>query len=103
MDELASRILDERDLRSVLRDLLQRGADLQSGRRMPGLRDLLERLRDRRQQQLDRWNLGSVMDGISQRLDKIVDQERQGIQEKQEAAAAEGLQDMFDRMAQKHL
>jgi uncharacterized protein with von Willebrand factor type A (vWA) domain len=122
MDYLAEKILDERDLRSALRELLQRGADFQSGRHMPGLRDLLERLRERRQQQLQRYNLDSLMDDIKDRLDKVVDTERQGIERRlqeatappsgaggrenarhSESAGDDGLQKMLERIAQKHL
>jgi uncharacterized protein with von Willebrand factor type A (vWA) domain len=42
----------------------------------------MERLRRMKQQQLSRYNLDSVMDEIKQRLDKILDTERQGIQKK---------------------
>src|SRR5256885_1369727 len=45
MEHLADKLLDDRDLWSALREMLQRGAQLPSGRQMPGLRDLLERLR----------------------------------------------------------
>ncbi|MCL6646664.1 MAG: hypothetical protein K6U88_17205 [Dehalococcoidia bacterium] len=50
MDHIADRILDHGDLRAALRDLLRQGAQLPSGRHLSGLRDLLERLRERRQQ-----------------------------------------------------
>src|SRR5438552_1008180 len=80
MQHLADRVLDGDDLRSVLRELLQRGGRLPSGRQTSGLRDLLERLRDRRQQQLQRYNLDSVMDDIKEKLEQVVAAERQGIE-----------------------
>src|SRR5438067_2221530 len=79
MEHLADKLLDDRDLSSALREMLQRGAQLPSGRQMPGLRDLLERLRQQRQAQLQRYNLGSVMDDIKEQLEKVVQTERQGI------------------------
>ncbi|HLG71553.1 MAG TPA: VWA domain-containing protein [Chloroflexota bacterium] len=105
MDYLADRMLEERDLRSILRELLQRGADFDSGRRMPGLRDLLERLRNQRQQQLQRYNLSGVMNNIEERLDKIVQTEREGIEKRQQAGGEqpEDLQKMFERIANQHL
>ncbi|HEX6511219.1 MAG TPA: VWA domain-containing protein, partial [Chloroflexota bacterium] len=105
MDHLADKILDEQDLRSALRELLQRGADFQSGRHMPGLRDLLEQLRQRRQQQLQRYNLGSTVDDIKERLERVVDTERAGIQRRLDEASAEDdqLQKLLENMAQKHL
>lgn len=80
MEHLAESLLNERDLWSAMRDMLQRGAQLPSGRRMSGLRDLTERLRQRRQEQLDRYNLSSIMDDIRQRLDQVLETEREGIQ-----------------------
>ena len=58
MQHLSDRILDDQDLWSALRDMMQRGAQFDSGRRMGGLRDLLDRLRERREQQLGQYNLG---------------------------------------------
>src|SRR5712691_5551583 len=80
MQHLADRMLDGSDLWSAMREMLQRGARLPSGRQMPGLRDLLERLKDRRQQQLQRYNLDSVMDDIKQKLEQVVQTEREGIE-----------------------
>lgn len=88
MQHLADRILDDVDLRSALRDLLQRGGNFASGRRMSGLRDLLERLREQRQAQLQRYNLGSVLDDIREQLDRVIQTEREGIQRRLDAARA---------------
>jgi uncharacterized protein with von Willebrand factor type A (vWA) domain len=82
MEHLADRILNERDLWSAMRDMLQRGAQLPSGRRMAGLRDILERLRDQRQRQLDRYNLSSIMDDIREQLDDVIRTERDSIQQR---------------------
>ncbi len=80
MEHLADQLLGRGDLPSALRDMLQRGAQLPSGRRMSGLRDLLDRLRERRQQHLEHYNLGSVMDDIQQRLEEVIKTEREGIE-----------------------
>src|SRR5262245_26031169 len=82
MQHLADRMLDDGDLLSAMREMLQRGARFDSGRQMPGLRDLLERLRQQRQQQLQRYNMGSVMDDIKQQLEEVVQTERQGIEKR---------------------
>jgi uncharacterized protein with von Willebrand factor type A (vWA) domain len=42
---------------------------------MPGLRDMARQVRERRQQRLDRYDLGSVVDDLRQRLDRVVAQE----------------------------
>ncbi len=50
------------------------------GARLPGLQDLLNQLRRQRQQQLDRYDLASVLDDIKQKLDDILKTEREGIE-----------------------
>ncbi len=79
MDHVAQEMLETGDLRGVLKRLMQRGADFASGRRMEGLQDLLERLRKRREENLDRYNLGGMMDDIKERLDRVVDTERNAL------------------------
>ena len=79
MDHVAQEMLETGDLRGVLKRLMQRGADFASGRRMEGLQDLLERLRKRREENLDRYNLGGMMDDIKERLDRVVDTERSAL------------------------
>ena len=81
MDHVAQEMLETGDLRGVLRRLMQRGADFASGRRMEGLQNLLERLRKRREENLDRYNLGAMMDDIKERLDRIVDTERSALED----------------------
>ncbi len=79
MDHVAQEMLETGDLRGVLKRLMQRGADFASGRRMEGLQNLLERLRKRREENLDRYNLGGMMDDIKERLDRVVDTERSAL------------------------
>ncbi len=84
MEFIAQHMLDDGDLESALRRMLQRGVQAPSGRRMEGLQDLLKRLREARQRQLQRFNLGSALDDIKERLAKIVDTERSTIQERRQ-------------------
>ena len=106
MDELADRMLDEGDLWSAMRDMIQRGTNLRDGRRMSGLRDLLGRLREKRQQWLQRYNLNSLMDDLKDKLEQVVQAERGGIQERlsnQDQSSEEQLRKMLENMARKHL
>src|SRR4051812_37039772 len=82
MEHIADEMLDDGSLRSALRRMMQRGADFSSGRRMMGIQELLDRLRDTRTRNLDRYNLGSVLDDIAQKLDDIIDTERHGIRQR---------------------
>ena len=71
--------MSDGDLRRALQRLFQRGAQMPQGR-MPGLQDLLKQLRQRRQQQLDRYDLGSALDDIQKKVDEILKTEREGIE-----------------------
>src|SRR5207249_8370319 len=64
------------DLQHALRNLLQRGMRNPMGQRMQGLRDLLQQLRQKRRQQLDKYDLSSVFEDIQKRLDEIVGMEK---------------------------
>jgi uncharacterized protein with von Willebrand factor type A (vWA) domain len=72
-------LMSDGDLWRALRRVFQRGLPTPEGSRLPGLHDLLERLRHRRQQQLDRYDLGSALDDIGKRLEEILQTERAGI------------------------
>jgi uncharacterized protein with von Willebrand factor type A (vWA) domain len=86
MEELGRNMMSYGDLSYALR-LMQRGGLQDSqGRRLPSVQDLLQRLRQRRQGQLDRYNLGSVMKEIREKLDNILKTERQGIERRLEDA-----------------
>jgi len=82
MEHIADDLLDDGSLRNALRRMMQHGAEFSSGRRMMGLQELLEKLRDARSRNLDRYNLGSVFDDIVKKLDEVIDTERQGIQQR---------------------
>ena len=79
MDSLSEDILAHGDINRALRNLFQRGIGDEKGQHVEGLRDLRERLRRQRQQQLERYNLDSLMDDLKGRLQDVVDTERRGI------------------------
>ena len=91
LEELADDVLRHGDLRRALRELLARGVTGENGARIPGLRDLLDRLGRQRQQTLGRYDLDSVTRDLRRRLDDVVRTERAGIdrrlQEAQERLA----------------
>ncbi len=86
MEKIAEEMLEDGDLRGAMRRLMQRGGEFSSGRRMLGLQELLERLRGARERNLDRYNLGSILDDIRERLDNVVRTERQGIRDRMGAS-----------------
>lgn len=71
------------DPNAALRNMLQNGFDM-DGERMQGLREMLERIRERREEMLERGDLGGVFGEIAEKLREIVETERENL-----AASAE--------------
>src|ERR671919_524974 len=80
LDALSEDILAEGDVRRALQRLMQRGLSGTRGGDVPGLRRIMERLRARRQEELERANLDGALDDLNRRLDEILDHERAGIE-----------------------
>jgi uncharacterized protein with von Willebrand factor type A (vWA) domain len=78
LSQLSEGLFEHGDLERALRDLFRRGPRMQNGLRNPGLQDLMERLRQRRNEQLKRYDLDSLMNDLRERLDRVVDLERKG-------------------------
>ena len=79
LSAMADDLLYDGDPWRALRRLMQQGARMPEGGRMPGLRDLLERLKRQRQERLERYDLGSSLEDIKKKLDDVVQTEREGI------------------------
>src|SRR5215467_6907614 len=79
LNAMADDLTADGDIWSALRRLFQRGMHDPHGPQMPGLQDLLQQLRKRRQQQLDRYDLGSALEDIKKKLEQVVKTEREGI------------------------
>ncbi|MCX6023888.1 MAG: VWA domain-containing protein [Chloroflexi bacterium] len=77
MEELSDYLLAQGDLSSALRMMMQRGM---ANKPLLGLHDLLQRLRAKRQQRLDQYNLNSVMDDLKKKLADVLETEEQGIE-----------------------
>ena len=116
MDHLSQELFQHGDLLRALRDMMRRGMQDPSGRTMPGIDQLMEQLRNQRNQQLQQYNMDSVMDELKERLDEILKTERSGIQKRLEEAkeqmeGAEGperaqyesLYKMLEQRAQKNM
>jgi uncharacterized protein with von Willebrand factor type A (vWA) domain len=81
LNALSDEYVEGGNLEQALRRLMQDGIRSEDGRRTLGLRELLERMRRQRHQQLNRYNMASgVMDDLRQKLEEIKNLERAGIQ-----------------------
>lgn len=97
LEAMSDDLMSDGDLRRALRKLMQWGGENRFGDKVMGLQDLMERLRQRRRQELDRYNLGSVIDEIREKLEQIKQTERDGIQRKLDEAHGIQPQDQHDQ------
>jgi uncharacterized protein with von Willebrand factor type A (vWA) domain len=79
LEQLSDDLLADGDLRGGLQRMMQMGHRSPSGDRMMGLQQLLERLRQQRQQQLNRFQLNDVMKDVQEKLEEVLRTEREGI------------------------
>jgi len=93
LDALSDDLLAEGDLEAALRRLLRRGLARPADpdrEDLPGLRDLLQRLADRRRELLERYQLGDLLADVRAELDEVVATERRGVEHRLAEAASEG-------------
>ena len=81
MKALADDLMEYGDLRWAMRNLMSRGMQMPDGGHMAGLRDMIRQLREQKQQQLKRFNLDSIFEDFRERLNEIVQMERDRIVE----------------------
>ncbi|MBM10783.1 MAG: VWA domain-containing protein [Chloroflexi bacterium] len=115
MDRLSDDILNQGDVMQALRDLLRQGVQDRDGQQMPGLRELMDQLKNQRRQQLQQHNMDSVVDDLKERLEDIVNTERQGIKDRladaleqleanhgEDRAQQESLYQLLQQRAEQH-
>lgn len=78
MSALTEDVIEHGDLRWALRNLMSRGMQ---GTSLNGLNEMLKRLREKRREQLSRYDLGSLFDDLRKALDEILAMERRRIDE----------------------
>ncbi len=106
MQELQRNLMYDGDLAEALRMMQRNGLTDRLGRRLPSLKELMQRLQQRRQEHLGKYKLNSMMEDIRKRLDDIINAERQGIQRRLDEArkkAADGSQDLNQEMQERLL
>ncbi|MEE8602104.1 VWA domain-containing protein [Euzebya tangerina] len=92
--EIADDLMDGVDPDDAIDDLLRRGIE----GRMEGLDDLMERLRQARQAELDRMGLEGPLQQVAQKLDEIVELERTALQFADDDLAAAEHSAQLDRL-----
>jgi uncharacterized protein with von Willebrand factor type A (vWA) domain len=103
LSEITDDLLYHGDLNAALRRMMQSGFRDQNGERLAGMRELMEKLRRRRKDELEKYDLGGVYDDIARELREVVDQERQGIDQLEQEARQSGdqrRQEITEQVAQ---
>src|SRR6266446_10419673 len=93
LNALADDYMEDGNLQQALKRMMQEGVRSEDGRRTMGLRELMERMRNMRNEQLNRYNMASgVMDDLREKLEEIKQLERQGIQHRLDDDSMQGQQ-----------
>ncbi len=92
VDEITDDLLYHGDVNAALRRLMQEGMRNERGEQLMGLREMMQRLRERREEIKDRGDLGGVYSEIAAELDDLVDEERHAIADALTAAEKSGDQ-----------
>ena len=80
-DEMSDDLLQNGDLRGALRRLMERGATDPNGERMQGLREMRRKLKEARQDLLDKGDPNGVFQEIADALNDILDEERHAVEQ----------------------
>ncbi|MDQ1437207.1 MAG: hypothetical protein QOK43_836 [Acidimicrobiaceae bacterium] len=79
LSQMTDDLLYHGDLNAALKRMLQQGFSDRNNERIAGIRELLEKLKRRRRDELERYDLGGVYDDIAEQIREVVDMEREGI------------------------
>jgi len=95
MEALSDDLMEFGDLEQAMRYLMQRGLAGAEGSQIQGIRDMLKRLKDQRNQRLERYDMSSVLEDIRRQLDEILSLERATIKDWQDQQNASDASDRF--------
>ena len=88
--EVTDELIHHGDPNAALRRIMQQGLRDRNGRKIEGLRDTLNRLRERQKQIRESGKLGGEFDGVAQELNDIIDEERLAVDEAERKAGDSG-------------
>ena len=80
LDELADDLMYHGDLDSALRRLMREGMTDKDGKRIEGLREMMERIRQRKKELEESGDLGGVYSEIAEALQDVIDEERHAVE-----------------------
>ncbi|MEL6981569.1 MAG: hypothetical protein AAFO29_04010, partial [Actinomycetota bacterium] len=89
LSELTDDLMYHGDPMAALRRLMQEGFEDRNGERIQGLREIMDQLRQERQERLENHDLGGVYDEINDELSDLMNQERQSLDDRASLADLE--------------
>jgi uncharacterized protein with von Willebrand factor type A (vWA) domain len=90
IDELTDDLVHHGDVNAALRRIMQEGIRNEPGENLMGLREMMQRLRDKRNEIKNRGDLSGVYKEIADELDDLVDEERHAIDQAMREADRSG-------------
>jgi uncharacterized protein with von Willebrand factor type A (vWA) domain len=81
LSAISNDLMEFGDLQQAMRYLARNGMHTSDEGYIKGLRDMLRQLREKKYQQLNRYDMGSVMEDIRRQLEEILQMERETIDE----------------------
>ena len=90
IDELTDDLVHHGDVNAALRRMMKEGMRNDRGENLMGLREMMQKLRDKRNEIKDRGDLGGVYKEIADELDDLVDEERHAIDQALKDAVKSG-------------
>ena len=91
MRAMSDDLMQDGDVNRALQRLFRWGFQRPDGEQVPGLQGLMQKLRERRQEQLERYDMQSMLSDIIDRLDQVIETERQGIAQRLDDASKQDI------------
>ena len=90
MEQITDEVIHHGDVEAALRRIMERGLQTPDGRQMPGLSELRDRIRDRRQEIAESGELDGSLAEAARELADILDEERHAIENARDDALRSG-------------
>jgi len=90
MEQITDEVIHHGDVEAALRRIMERGLQTPDGRQMPGLSELRDRIRDRREEIAESGELDGSLAEASRELADILDEERHAIENARDDALRSG-------------
>ena len=90
MEQITDEVIHHGDVEAALRRIMERGLRTPDGRQMPGLGELRDRIRDRREEISESGELDGSLAEVARELADILDEERHAIEQARDNAVRSG-------------